>query len=69
MYAPSTGTRVAGGLNYREAYYICEASYNSSFLRSMDMVEVNPSVSPEGSTMTVNMAVGLVSSALGNKIL
>lgn len=25
-FAPSTGTRVAGGLSYREAYYICEAT-------------------------------------------
>lgn len=25
VYAPSTGTRVAGGLNYREAYFLCES--------------------------------------------
>jgi len=24
-FAPSTGTRVAGGLSYREAYFICES--------------------------------------------
>lgn len=29
LYAPSTGTRVAGGLSYREAYYICEAVAHS----------------------------------------
>jgi arginase family enzyme len=25
VYAPSTGTRVAGGLSYREAYFLCES--------------------------------------------
>ena len=29
LYAPSTGTRVAGGLSYREAYYICEEMAHS----------------------------------------
>jgi arginase len=69
-FAPSTGTRVMGGLNYREAYYICEATAETNCLSSMDLVEVNPSLSsPEGSDMTTGMAVGLCSSALGNKIL
>lgn len=35
LYAPSTGTRVAGGLNYREAYYICEAVAHSGTCLSL----------------------------------
>ena len=27
--APSTGTKVRGGLTFREAHYICEATYES----------------------------------------
>lgn len=40
--APSTGTAVPGGLNYREAHYLCESLAESGLLGSMDMVEVNP---------------------------
>lgn len=117
LYAPSTGTRVAGGLNYREAYYICEAvahsgaypslymsialschlfSSSSSRLRadpcfdhpdrpvypiyfytahtgclgSMDLVEVNPTLAAAGGDeTTADLAVGLISSALGNSII
>ena len=85
LYAPSTGTRVAGGLTYREAYFICESLAHSKLLASMDVVEVNPSLygmgiaSQIGSMGTGNivpvkdgtaeMAVGLMSSALGNSII
>lgn len=69
MYAPSTGTRVSGGLTYREAYYICEMAAETGKLASMDLVEVNPELNPEGQQATVAMAVGLCASALGNKIL
>ena len=69
-FAPSTGTRVSGGLSYREAYFVCEALSETGLLVSMDMVEVNPSVSNESeSSKTVQMAVGLIASAMGNKIL
>ena len=69
-FAPSTGTRVSGGLSYREAYYVCEALSETGLLVSMDMVEVNPSLSSEEeSAKTVQMAVGLIASAMGNKIL
>lgn len=70
LYAPSTGTRVAGGLSYREAYYICEEVSHSGCLASMDLVEVNPSLTMAGGDeRTVDMAVGLISSALGNSII
>jgi len=68
-FAPSTGTRVQGGLSYREAYYIAESIAETGLLGSLDMVEVNPSLSPEGVKTTVDMAVGLICSALGNRIL
>ena len=71
MYAPSTGTRVSGGLSYREAYFICEMAAESGLLGSMDIVEVNPWINEEasGHNKTVDMAVGLCASAMGNKIL
>lgn len=70
LYAPSTGTRVAGGLSYREAYYICEEVARSGCLASMDLVEVNPTLTTAGGDeATVDMAVGLISSALGNSII
>jgi hypothetical protein len=133
LYAPSTGTRVAGGLSYREAYYICEAVAHSGTwgwvwfalgwcvrvcvcgraahggqipgmkvrlgaelsrgvisderpihflfpphpsmksagcLASMDLVEVNPTLTAAGGDeTTVDLAVGLISSALGNSII
>lgn len=69
MYAPSTGTRVSGGLTYREAYYICESAAESGLLGSMDLVEVNPAINSDGQDKTVSMAVGLCASAMGNKIL
>jgi arginase len=71
MFAPSTGTRVGGGLTYREAYYLCEAVADTGLLTSMDIVEVNPTLSssPNEASRTCQMAVGLVSAALGNRIL
>jgi arginase len=46
--APSTGTAVAGGLNYRESHYVCEACAETGRLGSMDMVEVNPRIVGQG---------------------
>ena len=42
LYAPGTGTRVRGGLNWREAHHIIKKTYDSSQLVSMDLVELNP---------------------------
>jgi len=68
--APATGTRVKGGLSYREAHYVCEAAAETGLLTSMDMVEVNPKLgNDEEAKMTVNLAVELVQSALGKSIL
>jgi arginase len=69
LYAPSTGTRVSGGLTYREAYFLCEAAAESNALVSMDLVEVNPAINEQGKDQTVGMAVRLCASAMGNRIL
>jgi len=70
-FAPSTGTLVRGGLSYREASYICEAAFESGQLASMDMVEVNPSLSPDGdgAERTAELALNLIESAMGNSII
>ena len=65
--APGTGTPVPGGLTYREAHLLMELVYNSNKLTSMEMVEVNPTL--DDKNKTAELAVGLISSALGKKIL
>jgi len=77
--APATGTVVRGGLSFREGNYIAEALAETGRLASMDMVEVNhalgerskaagSAVSREGE-MTTEMALVLIASALGSRIL
>ncbi len=73
-FAPSTGTRVRGGLNYREAHYIAESVAETGMLTGMDLVEINPRlgyVDPahrgEGN-ITVELGLELVGSALGKRI-
>lgn len=65
-YAPSTGTRVRGGLNYREAHYIAEACAESRSLVGMDLVEINPQL--ESNSLTVEVGLELIGSALGKRI-
>jgi arginase len=82
-FAPGTGTRCKGGLNYREARYICTRLAETGALRSMDLVEVNPAidtlnkgpehgdnplVSPEAS-QTVKLGIELIEYALGKRYL
>ncbi|EGZ05985.1 hypothetical protein PHYSODRAFT_289211 [Phytophthora sojae] len=70
LVAPSTGTRVRGGLTWREAHYVAEAAAETNLLVGLDMVEVNPTLAPgDGAQITVDMALLLISSALGNRIL
>jgi len=45
MYAPGTGTKARGGLNYRESHYILKRLHNENFV-SMDLVEINPDLDP-----------------------
>lgn len=68
--APSTGTIVRGGLNYREAHYVAEAVSNTGMLGSMDLVEVNPKLCPgPESEMTAQLGMALIASAMGSRIL
>lgn len=49
-FAPGTGTRAKGGLNYREARYICTRLAETGSLQSMDLVEVNPTINTTEAT-------------------
>jgi len=64
-HAPATGTPVHGGLSLHEGRYICEIIAQTGQLVSMDMVEVNPSLSDKsGSIVTVNSALSLIECTL-----
>lgn len=65
--APGTGTRVPGGLTYREAHLLMEMVHDSGKLVSFDMLEVNPTLDVRN--RTAELAVGLIGSALGSKII
>lgn len=69
--APSTGTPVRGGLTFREAHYICETIAETDLLVSLDLMEVNPSISAdaESVTATINIGRSLVRSAIGETLL
>ncbi len=65
--APGVGTPVRGGLTYREAHLVMELVATSRRLVSMDVVEVNPILDRENTT--AHLAVELILSALGKKII
>ena len=65
--APGVGTPVRGGLSYREAHFAMEMIAESQRMISMDAVEVNSILDRENTT--AQLAVELISSALGKKIL
>lgn len=71
--APGVGTPVQGGLTYREAHLMMELiaaarlQDGQPVIQSMDIVEVNP-ILDEGNR-TAEMAVGLVVSALEQRLL
>jgi len=65
--APGVGTPIRGGLTYREAHLAMELIADAGHLISMDVVEVNPILDRENAT--AQLAVELVLSALGKKIL
>ncbi len=66
-HAPGVGTPVRGGLNYREAHLALELVAESGLLDSLEVVEVNPVLDRENET--AKLAVELVASALGARIL
>jgi arginase len=65
--APGVGTPVRGGLSYREAHLALELVAESGVAGSLEVVEVNPILDREN--RTARLAVELVASALGARIL
>ena len=65
--APGVGTPVRGGLSYREAHLAMELVAESSLADSLEVVEVNPIL--DHGNETAQLAVDLVASALGARIL
>ena len=65
--APGVGTPVRGGLSYREAHLAMELVAESGLVDSLEVVEVNPILDRENET--AKLAVELVASALGARIL
>lgn len=65
--APGTGTRVPGGVNYREAQLIMEMIADTGRMGSLDVVEVNPALDTRNAT--AELAVDLVESLFGKSTL
>ncbi len=67
QYAPGVGTPVRGGATYREAHLAMEVICDSGHMLSMEVVEVNPVI--DEVNRTADLAVELILSAMGKKIL
>jgi arginase len=67
VHAPGVGTPVAGGATYREGHLAMEIVADSGRLTSLDVVEVNPVL--DAQNRTAELAVGLVLSAFGQRII
>lgn len=65
--APGVGTPVRGGITFREAHLAMEMVADSGLMRAMELVEINPILDLQNQTAI--LGVGLISSALGKKIL
>src|SRR5262245_20215572 len=65
--APGVGTPVRGGLSYREAHLAMELASESGIVGSLEVVEGNPILDRKNET--AKLAVELVASALGARIL
>ena len=66
-YAPGVGTPVSGGITFREAHLAMEMIADSKKMVSVEIVEVNPII--DVMNKTAALGVGLLTSALGKKIL
>lgn len=66
QWAPGTGTKVDGGLTFREAHLALEMLADWGRLTSLEFVEVNPLL--DTGNQTGKFAVGLIASALGKSI-
>ena len=65
--APGVGTPVRGGVTYREAHSAMELVDESDALRSMELVEVNPTLDQHNET--AELATELAASAFGKRVL
>src|ERR1700757_4564329 len=65
--APGVGTPVRGGATYREAHLAMEIIADHGRMLSFEIVEVNPVIDERN--RTADLAVELISSAFGKKIL
>ncbi len=65
--APGTGTRVPGGINYREAQLVMEMIADTGRMGSLDIVEINPALDKRNAT--AKLAVDLVESLFGKSTL
>jgi arginase len=66
-YAPGVGTPSPGGLSYREAHLAMEMLADTGKVISAEFVEVNPVLDSQNGT--ARLAVGLLASLFGKKIL
>lgn len=64
---PGTGTKVLGGLTYRESHFALEMLHNTNLITSMDVVEVNPLI--DQNNHTAEQAVCLMGSFFGETLL
>jgi arginase len=67
QFAPGVGTPVRGGATYRESHLAMEIVCDSGRMLSMEVVEVNPVI--DEVNRTADLAVELILSAMGKKIL
>ncbi|HDP4402752.1 TPA: arginase [Staphylococcus aureus] len=67
LETPGTGTRVLGGLSYRESHFALELLHQSHLISSMDLVEVNPLI--DSNNHTSEQAVSLVGTFFGETLL
>jgi arginase len=65
--APGVGTPVLGGITFREAHLAMEMIADSKKMVALEVVEINPIY--DIANKTAILAVGLVTSALGKRIL
>lgn len=64
---PGVGTPVPGGMSFREAHLLMEILAESGKVDAVDVVEINPILDHRNTT--AEMAVALVASLLGQRIL
>jgi arginase len=67
FYAPGVGTPERGGVTYREGHLAMEKIAASGRVASIELTEVNPVYDTQN--QTAQLAVGMILSALGKKIM